>query len=229
MFLVTLCWEGPQPGGDFLQPTIHTLEEFGCTDACKMQKNYQVWRFITPMFLHGGFLHILFNTISLIMFGSWIEKTIGTKNIMIIYFIGGIGGNLFSVLINYNAIAFGASTGIAALMGAYLAYIIVNWEAWDYEGSPRCMMCCFVGFLLFWNILAGNTSSLSGADMKVDNWGHLGGLIAGCFMSMGLIKAEGGRNGPWEKKVKNIGLIGLGVYLIGGLVIFYTAIKPRCF
>ncbi len=49
------------------------------------------WQLVTHMFMHGGFLHIFFNMWALIMFGSAVEQTIGSKKMLWLYFVAGLG------------------------------------------------------------------------------------------------------------------------------------------
>lgn len=55
---------------------------------------FRPWQIITHMFMHGGFMHIFFNMYSLLLVGSILERTIGTKKFLIYYFVTGIGAML---------------------------------------------------------------------------------------------------------------------------------------
>ncbi len=57
-------------------------------------KPYQV---VTYMFMHGGFVHLLFNMFALWMFGSIVERVWGPKRFLIFYFICGLGSALFQL------------------------------------------------------------------------------------------------------------------------------------
>ena len=49
------------------------------------------WQLVTHMFMHGGWAHIFFNMWALIMFGSAVEQTIGSKKMLWLYFVSGLG------------------------------------------------------------------------------------------------------------------------------------------
>lgn len=49
------------------------------------------WQLVTHMFMHGNFWHLFFNMYSLFIFGSTVERTIGTKKFLILYFVAGFG------------------------------------------------------------------------------------------------------------------------------------------
>lgn len=65
--------------------------------------NFQVWQVISHMFMHGGFMHILFNMYALWAFGSPIEQMLGQKRFLFFYFSAGIGAALLHTLVNFYA------------------------------------------------------------------------------------------------------------------------------
>jgi membrane associated rhomboid family serine protease len=84
----------------------------------------QFWRFLTYMFLHGGFFHIGFNMFALWMFGSQIEARWGTRSFLVYYFVCGLGAavtyGLFNLVgMDAFVIMIGAS---GAVMGILVAY-----------------------------------------------------------------------------------------------------------
>ncbi|MDC7995547.1 rhomboid family intramembrane serine protease [Altibacter sp. HG106] len=63
--------------------------------------NFQYWQPVTHMFMHGGFLHILFNMYALWAFGSPLEMRWGRKRFLFFYFSAGLGAALIHSLVNY--------------------------------------------------------------------------------------------------------------------------------
>lgn len=63
-----------------------------------MRYKYQVFRFITPIFLHAGFLHIIFNLWAQLRFGLYLEREWGILRTIVIYFVSGIAGMLLASL-----------------------------------------------------------------------------------------------------------------------------------
>ena len=59
--------------------------------------NFQIYRFLTAIFLHGSITHLAFNLFALFFFGLVLEKTIGTKRFLIAFFSTGIIANIISV------------------------------------------------------------------------------------------------------------------------------------
>ena len=64
-------------------------------------ERFGIWQFATHIFMHGGFMHLLVNMFGLLMFGTPIEQTLGTRRFLIFYFISGLGAALFYLVINY--------------------------------------------------------------------------------------------------------------------------------
>ena len=84
----------------------------------------QWWRFITPMFLHAGLLHLLFNMFSLYLFGPELEKLAGKVRFLTIYFMAGLFGTVATFLLqDASYIHVGASGAIYGLLGAFGALV----------------------------------------------------------------------------------------------------------
>ena len=80
------------------------------------------WTIVTNLFTHAGLWHILGNMVTLYFFGSFLIRLIGGKKFLLIYFGGGILGNLFYILLGSPfSIAIGASGAVFALGGALTA------------------------------------------------------------------------------------------------------------
>jgi len=82
------------------------------------------WQFFTYMFVHGGFTHILFNMLGLMVFGVSLEKAIGSKEFLLFYFVCGFASGLFSFIVyyltgSYRIFLMGASGAIYAVLFAY--------------------------------------------------------------------------------------------------------------
>ena len=68
--------------------------------------NFKSWQIITHMFMHGGFMHIAFNMLTLASFGPLLERFLGEKKYILLYFLSGLGAYaLNSLWIYYEMIA----------------------------------------------------------------------------------------------------------------------------
>ena len=76
------------------------------------------WGIVTSMFVHEGFFHIFANMITLYFFGSFLNRLVGSRRLLLVYFGGGILGGIFFILLTSQAIAIGASGAVFALGGA---------------------------------------------------------------------------------------------------------------
>jgi rhomboid protease GluP len=205
-------------GGEFLQPDIAALVNLGAKYPYKMQAG-EVFRFITPCLLHANFMHIISNSVSVLIFGMSLESSLGTLKLIALYVIAGIGGNLFSSLVA-DTISVGASTCIFGLLGGQLAYLIINWEALASLGQMRCQMLLVIIFIILINLLVG-----VGHAQNIDNYGHIGGFFSGLFSSFFLVKPI--ENTPHVRKLQLSGIILNGLYFVIGFVCFFTIVNTR--
>ena len=77
----------------------HLLTLFALTPELRSQ-HFTVWQLVTYLFLHGGVWHLVFNMLTLWMFGTPLERDWGTRRFLKYYFICGIGAGLCDVLLN---------------------------------------------------------------------------------------------------------------------------------
>ncbi len=127
----------------------------------------EIWRLLTCAFLHSGLIHIACNMYSLYIIGPQIEQIYGIKKYLIIYLISCITASMASYLMNPSGIAVGASGGIFGLMGALLAFALVERHSIQRK---------FISSLL--QIIAINL--FIGLSIKnIDNFAHIGGLVGG--------------------------------------------------
>ena len=134
----------------------------------------QVWRLITPVFLHANLLHIAFNMYALFILGPGLEQYYGHKRYLLLYLVGGYAGNALSFLISPNP-SLGASTAIFGLVAAEIIFIYRNRLLF---GSRARGMLLNLGLIVVVNLGLGLAP---GSD--IDNWGHLGGMIGGLIFA----------------------------------------------
>src|SRR4051812_35918621 len=64
-------------------------------------EHFGFWQFLTSMFMHGGFTHLLFNMYALWAFGTVLESMWGKNRFLLFYFLSGIGAGIIYTLVNY--------------------------------------------------------------------------------------------------------------------------------
>lgn len=128
----------------------------------------EVWRLVTAMFLHVDVLHILFNSYALLIFGVQVERLYGRPRFLLTYFLGGLAGSAFSFLLSARD-SVGASGAIFGLIGVMGAYLFRHRKQLSGAQARLTNILFIAGYNLFYGFVAP----------RVDNWAHIGGLLAG--------------------------------------------------
>ena len=141
-------------------------------------RDFQIWRIVTYMFLHGGFFHILLNMWGLFLFGSMLERRIGSTKFLYLYFISGVAGALLWFVFNLNSYipCIGAS---GALFGVMVAAAMMFPDATIMLMLPPIPLKLKTFVIVY--ALIETLSSAGGVQGGVAHLAHLGGLIGGYF------------------------------------------------
>ena len=157
---------------------------------------FRWWQPLTHMFMHGGIWHILFNMYTLVMFGMVVERALGTKRFLILYFVAGFGavalhtgvewlqvrhlmasGNTADVINLYRTPIVGAS---GAIYGVLVAFAMLYPQARMTLLFPpvtldaKWMVIIFIGIELF--------TGITGTQMGIAHFAHLGGALFGFLL-----------------------------------------------
>ena len=199
IYILTLTYGLEINSKDFLPPKIETLEKFGMLKEenlkIKNEKILNLHRWIFNSFLHANFLHIFFNTLSILIFGTLTEYYITSKNILIVYLFSGILGSLFSILINPKGNSVGASISVFGIFGSYINFFIIKWKELDQLFGTMGKCCNFYFFVFYIMItLFMQFSPNQNFNTNINIYGHLGGLIFGFFICCLLIKPNNNDN-----------------------------------
>jgi membrane associated rhomboid family serine protease len=165
-----------------------------------LRNNLSPFTLITFNFLHGGFLHILFNMVFLWAFGRTMEASLGHWKFLIFYLLGGVGAGLLQLALTPGNIPLvGASGAIAAVLGAYLVLFPTN------QIKTLIILIVFITIvslpafivitLWFVQQLLSGYLTLGAAYQSggIAYWGHIGGFMAGVIMIF-LLKISGWAN-----------------------------------
>lgn len=136
----------------------------------------EYYRLITSNYLHFGFTHILNNMVVLGASGVILEDAIGHIKFFILYTLSGVGGSILSLIMMFKtgdyAVAAGASGAIFGIVAGLLWVVIKN------KGRYKTLTSRGMLFMIVMIVYLGVTTS------GTDNWGHIGGLIAGFFCAV---------------------------------------------
>src|SRR5271157_4617332 len=110
LYLATSLFAMKAGTGSAMDLDSRTLVLFGAKYG--IFENGQWWRLVTANWLHGGLLHILFNSWVLFDVGALVDQIYGTNRMLVIYFTGGVCGYILSSLWAPNVPSIGASAAI---------------------------------------------------------------------------------------------------------------------
>jgi len=161
------------------------------------------WPFLTSMFLHGGWLHIIGNMWTLWIFGDNVEDRMGPGRFTIFYLLCGLAAGFVHCLTNADSTlpTVGASGAIAGVMGAYFllfptSRVIVFLPVLFY---PLFFELPAVTYLMVWaltQVFAGTLSLATGKDVGgVAFWAHVGGFVAGIVLQFLFVR----RGRAWRR------------------------------
>lgn len=159
----------------FSQDTVHMLDWGAAYTPCIVEEG-ETYRIFTSMFLHFGIEHLINNMLVLFVLGSRLERVIGSLRFAVIYFLGGIAGNVVSLLYDLKqgeaAVSAGASGAVFAVMGGMILVVLCN------KGRLEDLSMRQILVLAVFSLYFGFTSS------GVDNAAHLGGFLAGFILAV---------------------------------------------
>ena len=164
------------------------------------------WRLLTAVFLHGGWIHLIVNTVFLFGWCADVERTVGSVWFSFAYLTTGIGASAVSIIAHpvLSVGASGAGFGIIAVTLAILYRRAGSWEAFISSPGIRrilgmTVILVVIGFTMLSHIL--------------DNYAHLGGFALGVPCGL-LLESRRGRNRP-------LWIAGLVAYIgvVTGLVV----------
>ena len=163
-----------------LVPIRYSVPEIGS----QFSFGQQVLAFLSFMFIHGGFIHLLGNMWSLYIFGDNVEDRLGPLRYLMFYLLCGWASGLSHLFLNWHSDlpTIGASGAIAGVMGAYL---ILHPRSKILTLIPIFFLPYFVEipaffFLGLWFLFQFISAAASDAQMGgIAWWAHIGGFVFG--------------------------------------------------
>lgn len=150
------------------------LVDMGAMYTPYVQSLADLYRFVTPMFLHVDLMHIAFNMVALYSVGGMLERVLGKGNFLLLYFVSGITGNVVSYLADVYisttvTISAGASTSVFGLFVAAALLGVLHKGNNRYFAQFSKSMLSIIGINIAYTFLVPSISIS----------GHLGGALGG--------------------------------------------------
>lgn len=164
--------------------STRTLVDMGAMYAPLVQSPVDLYRFVTPMFLHMDLMHLGFNMVALFSVGEVLERVLGKGNYLALYFIAGITGNAVSyaadVLLGGGpTVSAGASTSVFGLFVAVALLGLLHRGNRSFFAQYSKSMLAVIGVNVAYTLLVPSISVS----------GHLGGALGG-LIAMFMIPAK---------------------------------------
>jgi membrane associated rhomboid family serine protease len=163
------------------------------------------YRLVTSGFLHANLLHIGFNVLLIFFLGRLLEPALGTPRFVLLYFASLLAGSLGVMLLDPNALTYGASGAVFGLAGA--TFVIARGRGMDAIASQ-------IGFLIVFNLV------FSFAVPHISVGAHLGGLVGGVLCASAIVAGERGFLGPRHREMEFVAMALVAVVsVIGALAV----------
>ncbi|MBJ8325812.1 rhomboid family intramembrane serine protease [Streptococcus pacificus] len=166
----------------------------------------QLWRLVTPIFVHIGWEHFALNSITLFFLGRVTEPLFGSAKFLLLYLLSGIMGNMLALALTPSVLVAGAST---SLFGLFAAVALVG----HYGINPYLKQLgqnykLLIGINLLFNLF------MPGISIE----GHLGGALGGAIVAIFLTTRVEGELFPKNQRL----LAFVGYFIIIALLLFYA-------
>lgn len=162
--------------------TIFTFIPGYFTGHIGMTSLLSVFSPITYLFLHAGWMHMIFNGIMMLAFGMFVEKRLGSKITAFFFFSGGLSGALAFLILHpmSDTQLLGASAGISSLFGVAM---IAMYTERQMSGAPMGNGLASKGpwpIVALWVVIMAVTGSIGGGSVA---WqAHIAGFLSGAFL-----------------------------------------------
>jgi rhomboid protease GluP len=182
----------------------------------------EVWRLITPTFMHSGFSHMLFNSFSLVLFGPALERMLGKGRFLLVYLVSGVVANVATLMfepLTYTHV--GSSGAIFGLFGYYIAIILFRKKWLSNENTQIILTICVISLVM--TFLQPNINIIAHL------FGLLGGFLIGAVpyfnkrnLSESIKDLAIHRNKPNFSKHSPLKVIIWGVIILFTIIGFWT-------
>ncbi len=180
--------------GEEIYPFIH---EYGLIPAkvfsfsSNVGLSERLFPFLSSMFIHGDWVHLIGNMIFLYIFGSNVEIKIGHLKYLAFYILCGFAAALFYVLTSLGSLIpmLGASGAISGVLGAYITYFPIS----EFKNPVQILFLKNIRYIpaaaiIFLWLVIQFLNGIGSIDQSVDTggvaiWAHIGGFVAGLILA----------------------------------------------
>lgn len=212
----------------FLQINLLGPLSYKLADVGHFIKKGEVYRLATSLLLHADLSHIITNSLSLLILGSFLEIFYSKTLFVILTIISGFVGNLYSLCwYDEQSIAVGFSTSLCGFSGALLGYLIFNWKNLASAQAVRLSLLLTVVWGFIFSVTLASIRQVTPKGNKVvSEAAHFGGFVAGTFAGMALapvfknVRITSVVMVRYMYRVKLTGCILLVLFALGSLAVF---------
>lgn len=170
----------------------------------------ELWRLISPIFIHIGWEHLIMNAISLYFVGAMAEQWWGVWRFLMLYLLSGVMGNVFVAFFTPDVVSAGASTSIFGLFAAVSVIGYFGRNAYLKQVGQNYQVLLVMN--LVFNVFMPSVSIA----------GHIGGAVGGSLMGM-LLKTRFGQ-GSFSNSQRFLALLAYVTIILAMLIL--TFIRP---
>jgi len=210
MYLISLIIYPRASGFHFdplvvLSPPRENLLLLGATGTLPIDRFHRWWTLASANYLHGGIFHLMFNLIAFRQIESLVSREFGTGRMVMLYHLSGV----FGFWVSYMAgvpLTLGASAAVCGLIGSAVYY--GKSRGGDYGRMIFKQVGGWaVSILVIGLLLPG-----------INNWGHVGGFIAGVLLGMMMGYQEKRPENPVHRFLAAVVLIGMSGILVWAVI-----------
>lgn len=185
IFLAELMIFNNPRGADF-------IDNYMALSLGGLEQGY-VWQLLTYQFLHGGWLHLIFNMLAIFFFGRPVEMALGRSRFLALYLASGLIGGLCQMVAAFawpgyfGGAVVGASAGACGLVAAFA---VMNW--WE----RFTLLVYFIPVtmrgrtLLWWSLGLAVVGIVLTPHSNIANVAHLGGILTGTLFVSQIVQGR---------------------------------------
>jgi rhomboid protease GluP len=198
--------------GAALSPSVETLLALGALSRIEVLSNGEWYRIFTAPLLHGGIVHLLGNSVALLLGGRLLERLVGRLWFFAFFVVGALGGSLMSLAVGpANLVSVGAS---GALMGMFAALFVGGFRLPAGTQARHRLQANSIQVLIPSLLPLFSTTAIG----RIDYGAHFGGAISGAVLATLLLKIW-----PQTQRIPQLRTVAAGISIVGAVLFVVSA------